>query len=1293
MKGTIKLDSNVLTVTFPNKTPNHIHQRLLELGFKSSKLRKRYIQAKGLTESQFDYLEGLVGHTGLGMAYIPATEKGFILDTVVPDSMGYEMHIAIRKVKEKIGMPLFQYVATKLDYTDEQLVKSLAAEQVDSVALAIFNIEEKEQGIIIGDQTGIGKGRQAAAMIRYGIKNGMKPIFLSEKPNLFSDIYRDMVDILSEEYVPFIVNARESKTHIKDKNGTTIYQAPVKADQDKILKSQKLGKEYDYVCATYSQFNQPKKKPLKPGFLAAMAKGNLIILDEAHNSSGSSQTGEFMRSVLWQTKGVVFLSATYAKRPDNMPIYAMKTAIREASLTNEGLIDAILNGGVALQEVLSSQLVLEGQLIRRERSFEGVEVNYMNLDSLSKEHERMADKVTDIIRDIIEFQELHITPIISEMDSIAAATGAEIEARKGTKRAGVDNMPYFSKVFNIINQMLFAIKAESVANHAIKMMKQGYKPIVAFSSTMGSFLEDMGGVNDTINADFSTVLEKGLNSVLRYTERDIDGSTIKHELDIASLDADAQSDYYTILDKIENAATGILISPIDLIVQKIEQAGFTVGEVTGRKLALRYSKHTLGNVDTIASTALIEKRKKESTNDLFREFNNNELDALLINQSGSTGASAHAVPTDKVPESEVKKRVMIILQAELDINTEIQKRGRINRTGQIYKPRYDYLISTIPAEQRLMMMLQKKLKSLDANTTSNQKSSEKQLKTDDFLNKYGDKVVKLYLIENPKLNLALGNPTRSSKDENSIDEDFALFVSGRVAILPVKEQRKFYKDVLERYHDYVEYLIQSGEYDLELETLNLQAETKERKITKAGQGGESSFGQDTYLEKCECNVLRKPFKKMELEKQIKDALNGQTADEIKSNIIAHLNQVSSSILEKELMAIEDKYDRAIENITNEAKYKKADNQSQYLAEREKELNKARTLDQQQKSRELNNRKSHMLNFIRFFKIGQGLQVPAIGFDAMGESVKGISLGLHIDKKRANPFAPSAVKVKIAIADSRKMLALPLSGDTGREAERILSRSYRLTTIDSELFVENWNDHIKAYDANRHTRYIFTGNLLQAATENGKLVSFTTKSGDTRKGVLMPEGWSPDQKGNTNNAYVMVSIKDAIPYIKSLRNGASVQSENGIGFFRRADGYKVIIPKKTHFQSIFKDEELYSQVDGNVGFTLVSGNMVGEVSDSNAVKFLTILSEKHRISVKVGRNIFDQFIEPNRENSVDELDELTVKAKKQLQKDRKEFEQKLRMQNSKKPKKNDSARKIKLLKLRAKAIIIKQKQAA
>jgi hypothetical protein len=155
--------------------------------------------------------------------------------------------------------------------------------------------------MIIGDQTGIGKGRIAAAMIRYGVKQNMKPIFITEKANLFSDIYRDLSAIGSAHLKPFIINGREPKTDIKDEDGNVMYQALAASEQQSIFQTNEIPANYNFVVGTYSQFNSPDKKPEKPNYLMHIANGNLLIMDEAHNSSGSSNTGEFMQRVVSHT--------------------------------------------------------------------------------------------------------------------------------------------------------------------------------------------------------------------------------------------------------------------------------------------------------------------------------------------------------------------------------------------------------------------------------------------------------------------------------------------------------------------------------------------------------------------------------------------------------------------------------------------------------------------------------------------------------------------------------------------------------------------------------------------------------------------------------------------------------------------------------------------------------------------------------------------------------------------------------------------------------------------------------
>ena len=1293
--------------------------------------------------------EELSGH------YYPASEACQILDTVVPDSMDYEAHIAIRKIKHIVGGSLLKYVKDKLKYTDSELCKALSAEQVDAVALAIYNIEYRQQGMIIGDQTGIGKGRVAAAMIRYGAIQGLQPVFISEKPNLFSDIYRDLSAIGSANLVPFIINAKDSKTDIKDENGNTIYQALPPTEQLAILQDKKVPKKYDYILGTYSQFNSLDRN-VKPDFLLEVANGNILIMDEAHNASGSSNTGEFLQSVISETKGVVFLSATFAKRPDNMPIYAMKTAMADCNMTKEDLVTAIINGGVALQEILSSQLVAEGQMIRRERSFEGVEVNYITLEDKEQEHKAISDNITDILRDIIEFQDIGIKPIVDEMDKTAAAEGKEMAVRKGTSKAGVDNAPYFSKVFNVINQMLFSIKAESVADRAIMRLKEGKKPIIAFASTMGAFLESMENENgtplsngDVLNADFKTVLMRGLDGVMKYTEKDIDGTPVYRKFDIAQLGKEAQNEYYRIIEKINSVSTGITISPIDIIIQKIQDAGYSVAEVTGRKLEVQFKRqniaglgkinkartyHTgdtyyengllddslrkvilIGDIDSdylrafsetekqemridraqldefyslqpvvasdrpmktpirnetkpsttshFSTMGVVLARKRLNTNDAFRQFNNNEIDCLLINQSGSTGASAHAIVTDKVPASEVKRRAMIILQPELNINTEVQKRGRINRTGQIYKPIYDYVSSAIPAEKRLMMMLQKKLKSLDANTTSNQKQSSTILQTEDFLNKYGDKIVTEYLFENLELNEKIGDPLKfedDNKDGKAIIEDAAHKVSGRVAVLSTKEQADFYKDIIERYNDYVEYLKQIDEYDLEIEILNLESETIEERTVISGKGGESSFGRDSILEKCEVNILKKPFTKVELENLIRESLQGREAIAIQSEIREKLKRFTENKIAEETDIAHKHYDTLITEITQEKGFKKIAPQdiraqNQYITDREIELNTARKSKIAEINTEFTNKMEYLDGMFKFFHIGKSIDFPKDNYENGSVKVPGIFLGFIIDEKRSNPFAPSAIKTRFAISDSQKYVAFSLSGEQGNKVQAIVGISYNIQ--DETKYTKDWETLIKGSSKDRGYRQIVTGNLLQAASVySGKLISYTAKDGSTHKGILMPEKWD-SSTSKSGNQFVYVPIIKALKYIKSLTSGNSVSTPNKATIMRTYNSYRFIMPKTKVFKPIYEDKDIRELIDNKRdGFEMISGNMSATLEVANIEMLIKILQSRYDFAINISRSLFETLVESNEieKETKYKKDDKTEEAERDLQHDRDEF---------------------------------------
>jgi len=1052
-----------------------------------------------------------------------------------------------------------------------------------------------------------------------------------------------------------------------------------------------LPAKYDYIMATYSQFNSPKKKFVKPEFLLEKANGNILIMDEAHNASGSSNTGEFLQKVIRQTKGVTFLSATFAKRPDNMPIYAMKTAMSDANMNNEKLVDAIISGGVALQEVLSSQLVSEGQMIRRERSFDGVEVNYITLTEKEAEHKAVADNITEIIRDIISFQDTQITPLVENLDEIVSAEYSEAEERRGTHHAGVDMPPMFSKVFNLINQMLFAIKAESVAERAIERLKQGKKPIIAFASTMGAFLEQMDNEKgepvssgDKINADFKEVLMRALRGVMRYTvttpneETDPDDyenvrnkpkAAYKKEykyFDASELSLDGQLKYHEITRKITDASTGLSISPIDIVISKIEVAGYSVAEVTGRKLEVKPVKGKPGK-------GLVMVRKKVNVNDAFRQYNNNEVDLLLINQSGATGASAHAIVTNKVPPDQVKQRVMIILQAELDINKEVQKRGRINRTGQIFKPIYDYVNSAIPAEQRLMMMLKKKLKSLDANTTSNQKQTSNMLETEDFLNKYGDKVVTAYLLEDENLWKKLGDPLKFESDNKpnaegkaNIIEGAAHKVSGRVAILPVAEQEKFYKDVFRRYNEYVEYLKQTDSYDLEVETMNLEAKTLKKEVCVAGKGGQSSFGNDSFLEKCMINNLRKPFTKDELENLIKKSLGDKDAETLHNELITEHLDYSKNTSNNEFEKINEKYKLLIEKITSEKKYQKLKTEPEkqkFYNKRIEVLNKAKEDTIDNEKRVASNRYRHLKNIFDFFYIGQGYNWPHESFIKGENSVKCVFVGYSIDKNRTNPYAPSAVQLRFAVANSVKYITLATSGEQGEKIQQIIGLSYRLPTHERNSIVDNWEKHTKEFSSNKIVRYIVTGNILQAfADYKGKLVSYTKSDGAVEKGILMPESWSLETKKGGDT--VVIPIAKAKRIIASLTQGHSIyDSEKKIGITKAFYQYIFSIPKSKNYKAIYTDPEVIDLTQNKRdGFDMVSGFMRAYVDDNKMGELVDVLQNKYNLNVVVSKTIYNQLVEKQEQRELEKPEQI-IKAEKLYEEDKKKYKEILKKQTA------------------------------
>jgi len=799
----------------------------------------------------------------LNGAYTPAAEleNAKFLDVLTPDSMDESTAEALNQLKKAVGN-VAEFVAERLQYSLEELAECLALEQIDAVALAIYNAEARNQGMIIGDQTGIGKGRVAAAFIRYGVIHGHKPIFFTENASLFNDIYRDLIDIHCEDYKPLMINSNAAQT---DDDGNIVYSW-----DEKVLKAAfadgKVPDDCQYVCCTYSQL---PTNTTKQDFIAAIAENNIIVLDEAHNAGGEVEYNKdgdivsgkiaafFQENVIGKCKSVIYLSATYAKSPKNMPIYAQKTCISD--IDDGGYDVARYFVSLPAAEIISSSMARFGQFIRRERITEGMNVNYYTLDAsdedamragypdLKEQHWQVYQNITNIYSRIRRFQEKYFQPYLADIAETLAAQGS-----RQSKPPTVASASLMSSLFHLTNNILLSLKALPVAERTLQLLKEGKKVVIALADTNESVLKnrneagkkgnvdegDDSGVSvevregQTINADYTKVFDTIFKNLFYYNIRQGRKVIDKVYISVDELGEEAVEEYKSILELFSKTTSGLCFSPIDVIRERIEREGYQIGECTGRKTRIKftngnYYNATVTNIDKFSSNQ--EKHKALC----FRKFNNNEIDVMIINQSGSTGKSAHATNKNtKLRPDEVKQRVMIIAQAELDVNTEVQKRGRINRTGQFahIPPQYEYIFSAIPCEKRFMMMLKAKLKSLDANTTSNQKNSnETVLKTDDFFNKYGDKIVEDVLKADLRLNHTLNDPLGVEPDPvnpkrtKQRPQEMARTVFGRMQILPADEQEKYYDMVLRAYNAKVEQLKADDEFDLEMKEADFQA--------------------------------------------------------------------------------------------------------------------------------------------------------------------------------------------------------------------------------------------------------------------------------------------------------------------------------------------------------------------------------------------------------------------------------------------------------------------------------------
>lgn len=1106
----------------------------------------------GLTDRR-----GQEAETENQVGYTPKSGKASV-GTLVPVNMRDAIQESLSKVADDVG-DLDDYVAKALGYTSQELGDYLSAEQIDALALAIYNAEQGK-GFIIGDQTGIGKGRVNAAMIRYAIKKGQVPIFITEKPNLYADMIRDLDDIGMAKDLdleggkPHILmtNNGESIPYelYRNVNGEVVehkltLKAPKSNAKDaaallaELAGNGELGR-YKVIFSTYSQLQSIAGKATeRQRFLTAFAKDNFIIFDESHNAGGTGEAQDsraitkvmkasgmtvpgragFARNLVKLAKGTFFSSATYAKRPDVMDLYS-STNMSLAVDKPADLATAIKAGGVPLQQAVATMLTADGQYIRRERTFAGVsyETQLMPIDRQTGEN------MAESMRWILAFSRAK-EALLAQMQKEFDKDGA-IAQNMGGEKTQVAGANFGSVMHNLIDQMLLALKVEESVKLAIAKLKSGEKVVLTVSNTMGSFLKDYAdemGIRpgDAVSLSFKDLYLRYLDKQRKYKVRSPGGTVEEKYLSDAEL-GHLLPMHNKIQAFIQNAGFGSApISPIDYMHNELRKAGYKTDEITGRTATVDYE----GGIAKLASrTANIKQRLKA-----IGDFNSGAADVLILNQSGSTGLSLHASAKFK----DQKKRHMIIVQAEKNIDTHMQMLGRVHRTGQVVAPGYTQAMADTPAEMRPAAVLSKKMAGLSANTTASRKSAVAAEGVVDFINEYGGQVAAEFLLDNPEVHDALGGQRRIEvpSDLNEAGEELIRKLTGYIPILPLKQQEQIYADLIERYNDLIARENSMGTNRLETKALDLDAKTltSEKITANKGSATETSvFAEPANMELVDVKRNVKPLNPQELEAAINETLNGVTPQQYNTSIAkefdADLAKYVADVLEK--MAVT------------------TDNHA---------------LVQGQKKDQLFLMGQNIKRVLSIYKVGDSVTIT----DKNASVVHGVITGITHNQKTKNPAAGSAWKMTFALANGDARTMSVGFGQLGQQfSVNVTPGTVPQITADGKidrvmirsLFEQGTN-------IRREKRWMVTGNLLAGFSKyQGQIVSYTKADGGTGQGVLMNRQFDYKKEKGASTLSFSTSAQ-AIEFLAKAGRNAVVGSPDRVLRIVSlgSDRYSVMVP--------------------------------------------------------------------------------------------------------------------------------------
>ena len=694
------------------------------------------------TDSDFTAASSFIFDNSYQVPYSSASKVGNPT-TLVPKELSAATKVALDRIISNY-VDVDEKVAYECGFPKEELGRYLAAEQVDGVALLI-NAEERGRGAVIGDGTGVGKGRQLMAMVRRAVLKGQRVLIFSESAANLADLMRDAKHLDSLDVVkPLVVNNDKLIDEVTKEEFETLDREIL----DKAVQDGVWPEGVKVIMATYSQFNKEAENSAKSAWLRRIVDERVSLFgDEIHNAASLDSNVSINYSHIKQNAATcVSASATYAKEAKNMAFFR-EMFPRDIDMAE--LQAMMLKGGEPFQEVVSDMLTADGVFFRRETDLSEIEFLQLIDSDKVEENRKIADKLSMIVSEMAQIAD----DVGDVVDAINRGNGGARRGNNALRKSAIG-----SSLYHITRLLNAALVAPFTADKAIEELKAGNKPGFLLENTVGELLEE-ARLRDGNQPTFRHVLHRVLDQMVGAGKAGGKAAVLN------ALQGEARESYDRIYGLIEEFPE-IPASVIDTIKNRITAAGYTIGEITGRSLEVN-------------AKGKVVPRKERNKMVVKNAFNAGEYDCVIMNATGATGMGLHAGRRFK----DRRRRVLFEVQGPANVLKQIQAYGRYSRRDQESAPKIAFVGTGLPFESRLAAMRNQKLRRLSANVQSNRDNSFLMGNIPDLINSVGDAVITKYAELRPDLLRRLVLTDKYSNRTKLID------VADETAVFKVEPER------------------------------------------------------------------------------------------------------------------------------------------------------------------------------------------------------------------------------------------------------------------------------------------------------------------------------------------------------------------------------------------------------------------------------------------------------------------------------------------------------------------------